>query len=48
MTRRIASALMASGVTIEDPERFDADEEVQVGSGFAELRYDVTGARPRA
>ncbi len=31
MTRRIASALMASGVTVEDPERFDADEEVRVG-----------------
>jgi bifunctional UDP-N-acetylglucosamine pyrophosphorylase/glucosamine-1-phosphate N-acetyltransferase len=33
MTRRIASALMASGVTVEDPERFDADEEVRVGPG---------------
>src|SRR5512136_195540 len=31
MTRRIASALMESGVTIEDPERFDSDEGVQVG-----------------
>jgi bifunctional UDP-N-acetylglucosamine pyrophosphorylase/glucosamine-1-phosphate N-acetyltransferase len=31
MTRRIASGLMASGVTIEDPERFDADEGVTVG-----------------
>jgi bifunctional UDP-N-acetylglucosamine pyrophosphorylase/glucosamine-1-phosphate N-acetyltransferase len=33
MTRRIASALMESGVTLEDPERFDADEGVEVGSG---------------
>jgi bifunctional UDP-N-acetylglucosamine pyrophosphorylase/glucosamine-1-phosphate N-acetyltransferase len=31
MTRRIAGALMESGVTIEDPERFDADEGVLVG-----------------
>jgi bifunctional UDP-N-acetylglucosamine pyrophosphorylase/glucosamine-1-phosphate N-acetyltransferase len=31
MTRRIAGALMESGVTIEDPERFDADEGVEVG-----------------
>ncbi|MGA8890673.1 MAG: bifunctional UDP-N-acetylglucosamine diphosphorylase/glucosamine-1-phosphate N-acetyltransferase GlmU [Anaeromyxobacteraceae bacterium] len=31
MTRRIAAALMESGVTIEDPERFDADEGVEVG-----------------
>jgi bifunctional UDP-N-acetylglucosamine pyrophosphorylase/glucosamine-1-phosphate N-acetyltransferase len=31
MTRRIAAALMESGVTIEDPERFDADEGVTVG-----------------
>jgi bifunctional UDP-N-acetylglucosamine pyrophosphorylase/glucosamine-1-phosphate N-acetyltransferase len=31
MTRRIASALMKSGVTLEDPERFDADEGVEVG-----------------
>src|SRR5512136_2350434 len=31
LTRRIAQALMASGVTIEDPERFDADEGVEVG-----------------
>ena len=30
MTRRIAASLMKSGVTIEDPERFDADEGVQV------------------
>lgn len=33
MTRRIASALMESGVTLEDPERFDADEGVVVGAG---------------
>ena len=31
MTRRIASSLMKSGVTLEDPERFDADEGVEVG-----------------
>src|SRR5512136_2879912 len=31
MTRRIAISLMEAGVTIEDPERFDADEEVRVG-----------------
>jgi bifunctional UDP-N-acetylglucosamine pyrophosphorylase/glucosamine-1-phosphate N-acetyltransferase len=31
MTRRIASALMKSGVTLEDPERFDADDGVEVG-----------------
>jgi bifunctional UDP-N-acetylglucosamine pyrophosphorylase/glucosamine-1-phosphate N-acetyltransferase len=31
LTRRIASSLMAGGVTIEDPERFDADEGVVVG-----------------
>jgi bifunctional UDP-N-acetylglucosamine pyrophosphorylase/glucosamine-1-phosphate N-acetyltransferase len=31
MTRRIAAGLMESGVTIEDPERFDADEGVTVG-----------------
>jgi bifunctional UDP-N-acetylglucosamine pyrophosphorylase/glucosamine-1-phosphate N-acetyltransferase len=31
LTRRIASSLMAAGVTIEDPERFDADEGVVVG-----------------
>jgi bifunctional UDP-N-acetylglucosamine pyrophosphorylase/glucosamine-1-phosphate N-acetyltransferase len=31
LTRRIAQALMESGVTIEDPERFDADEGVEVG-----------------
>jgi bifunctional UDP-N-acetylglucosamine pyrophosphorylase/glucosamine-1-phosphate N-acetyltransferase len=31
LTRRIAEALMKSGVTIEDPERFDCDEGVTVG-----------------
>jgi bifunctional UDP-N-acetylglucosamine pyrophosphorylase / glucosamine-1-phosphate N-acetyltransferase len=31
LTRRIAEALMESGVTIEDPERFDCDEGVTVG-----------------
>ena len=31
LTRRIASSLMDAGVTIEDPERFDADEGVTVG-----------------
>jgi bifunctional UDP-N-acetylglucosamine pyrophosphorylase/glucosamine-1-phosphate N-acetyltransferase len=31
MTRRTASALMKSGVTLEDPERFDADDGVEVG-----------------
>jgi len=31
LTRRIAQSLMESGVTIEDPERFDADEGVEVG-----------------
>jgi bifunctional UDP-N-acetylglucosamine pyrophosphorylase / glucosamine-1-phosphate N-acetyltransferase len=31
MTRHIAQALMKSGVTIEDPERFDCDEGVTVG-----------------
>jgi bifunctional UDP-N-acetylglucosamine pyrophosphorylase/glucosamine-1-phosphate N-acetyltransferase len=31
LTRRIAEALMESGVTIEDPERFDCDEGVAVG-----------------
>lgn len=31
LTRRIASSLMEAGVTIEDPERFDADESVTVG-----------------
>jgi bifunctional UDP-N-acetylglucosamine pyrophosphorylase/glucosamine-1-phosphate N-acetyltransferase len=33
LTRRIASSLMEAGVTIEDPERFDADEGVTVGPG---------------
>ena len=31
MTRRIAGSLMAAGVTLEDPERFDADDGVTVG-----------------
>jgi bifunctional UDP-N-acetylglucosamine pyrophosphorylase/glucosamine-1-phosphate N-acetyltransferase len=31
LTRRFAEALMESGVTIEDPERFDCDEGVEVG-----------------
>jgi len=31
LTRRIAQSLMEAGVTIEDPERFDADEGVEVG-----------------
>ena len=31
LTRRIASSFMDAGVTIEDPERFDADEGVTVG-----------------
>lgn len=31
LTRRTAQALMAGGVTIEDPERFDVDEGVTVG-----------------
>ena len=31
MTRHLAEALMESGVTIEDPERFDVDEGVTVG-----------------
>jgi bifunctional UDP-N-acetylglucosamine pyrophosphorylase / glucosamine-1-phosphate N-acetyltransferase len=31
LTYRIASALMQSGVTIEDPDRFDCDEGVKVG-----------------
>jgi bifunctional UDP-N-acetylglucosamine pyrophosphorylase/glucosamine-1-phosphate N-acetyltransferase len=31
LTRRIAQSLMDAGVTIEDPERFDADEGVEVG-----------------
>lgn len=33
LTRRIASSLMEAGVTLEDPERFDADEGVTVGPG---------------
>jgi bifunctional UDP-N-acetylglucosamine pyrophosphorylase / glucosamine-1-phosphate N-acetyltransferase len=31
LTRRVGEALMESGVTIEDPERFDCDEGVVVG-----------------
>ena len=31
LTRRIAETLMDAGVTIEDPERFDCDEGVEVG-----------------
>jgi bifunctional UDP-N-acetylglucosamine pyrophosphorylase / glucosamine-1-phosphate N-acetyltransferase len=31
LTRHLAQALMESGVTIEDPERFDCDEGVEVG-----------------
>jgi bifunctional UDP-N-acetylglucosamine pyrophosphorylase/glucosamine-1-phosphate N-acetyltransferase len=31
LTRHIAQALMKAGVTIEDPERFDCDEGVEVG-----------------
>jgi bifunctional UDP-N-acetylglucosamine pyrophosphorylase/glucosamine-1-phosphate N-acetyltransferase len=31
LTRRIAQSLMEGGVTIEDPERFDADEGIEVG-----------------
>ncbi len=31
MTRHLAQALMRAGVTIEDPERFDCDEGVEVG-----------------
>jgi bifunctional UDP-N-acetylglucosamine pyrophosphorylase/glucosamine-1-phosphate N-acetyltransferase len=31
LTRRFALELMKSGVTIEDPERFDCDEGVEVG-----------------
>ncbi|MFL5264376.1 MAG: bifunctional UDP-N-acetylglucosamine diphosphorylase/glucosamine-1-phosphate N-acetyltransferase GlmU [Anaeromyxobacteraceae bacterium] len=31
LTRRAGEALMESGVTIEDPERFDCDESVVVG-----------------
>jgi bifunctional UDP-N-acetylglucosamine pyrophosphorylase/glucosamine-1-phosphate N-acetyltransferase len=32
LVRRKARALMQSGVTIEDPERFDCDEDVEVGA----------------
>jgi bifunctional UDP-N-acetylglucosamine pyrophosphorylase / glucosamine-1-phosphate N-acetyltransferase len=32
LTRRMGEVLMESGVTIEDPERFDCDEGVLVGS----------------
>jgi bifunctional UDP-N-acetylglucosamine pyrophosphorylase/glucosamine-1-phosphate N-acetyltransferase len=32
LTRRTASALMKAGVTIEDPERFDCDEGVEIGA----------------
>jgi bifunctional UDP-N-acetylglucosamine pyrophosphorylase/glucosamine-1-phosphate N-acetyltransferase len=31
LTRRIAQRLMKGGVTIEDPERFDCDEGIEVG-----------------
>lgn len=31
MTRHVAEAFMAAGVTLEDPERFDADEGVRIG-----------------
>jgi bifunctional UDP-N-acetylglucosamine pyrophosphorylase/glucosamine-1-phosphate N-acetyltransferase len=31
MTRHLAEAFMASGVTLEDPERFDADDGVEIG-----------------
>jgi bifunctional UDP-N-acetylglucosamine pyrophosphorylase/glucosamine-1-phosphate N-acetyltransferase len=31
LTRRIAQGLMAAGVTIEDPDRFDCDEGIAVG-----------------
>ena len=31
MTRHLGQALMRAGVTIEDPERFDCDEGVEVG-----------------
>jgi len=31
LTRRLANALMEGGVTLEDPERFDCDEGVEVG-----------------
>jgi len=32
LTRRIAQSLLEHGVTIEDPERFDIDEGVEVGA----------------
>jgi bifunctional UDP-N-acetylglucosamine pyrophosphorylase/glucosamine-1-phosphate N-acetyltransferase len=32
LLRRRASALMRSGVTIEDPDRFDCDEGVEIGA----------------
>jgi bifunctional UDP-N-acetylglucosamine pyrophosphorylase / glucosamine-1-phosphate N-acetyltransferase len=32
LTRRVAQELMKAGVTIEDPERFDCDEGVEVGA----------------
>jgi bifunctional UDP-N-acetylglucosamine pyrophosphorylase/glucosamine-1-phosphate N-acetyltransferase len=32
LTRRLATAYMAAGVTIESPERFDCDEEIEVGA----------------
>lgn len=32
LTRRFAQSLMEKGVTIEDPERFDIDEGVEVGA----------------
>jgi bifunctional UDP-N-acetylglucosamine pyrophosphorylase/glucosamine-1-phosphate N-acetyltransferase len=32
LVRRTASALMRAGVTIEDPDRFDCDEGVEVGA----------------
>lgn len=32
LTRRFATAHMKAGVTIEDPERFDCDEEVAIGA----------------
>ncbi len=31
LTRRLANGLMEGGVTLEDPERFDCDEGVEVG-----------------
>ncbi len=32
LTRRLAQSLLEQGVTIEDPERFDVDEGVEVGA----------------